>query len=331
MTASSLTEMGQLLFKGYAMPFMDAYLCKMKKNYAVVVCLFLGYWLFIAALAAQPNRDCRVFPRFVQNTGLNMQNVGFSTSDRMRMGLVLNEINPSTTAVLKTYQHPTWKNAGWLGPLVVTEKGEVWVAPVPVINTEKNKPKEQTRLWKVDALSGEMALALELPAPDINVQGQNPYGLLGLGYDCDNQVLYASSVSGSTMDAERGVVYAIRSHDRVVISKLEAVDVFGVGLGVVRGVKRLYFGKARSTDIYSIALNTDGSFSGQPRFELSLNDLGPRGDDRARKIRFAQDGTLTIHGLEFYFNLTAPTEKQETVYQFRYNESQQKWVLTGIQ
>jgi hypothetical protein len=52
---------------------------------------------------------------------------------------------------------------------------------------------------------------------------------------------------------------------------------------------------------------------------------------QARKIRFSPDGTMTITGIEFYFNLTAPTEKQETVYQFRYVPAQQKWMLTGIQ
>lgn len=40
---------------------------------------------------------------------------------------------------------------------------------------------------------------------------------------------------------------------------------------------------------------------------------------------------MTVHGVEFYFNLTAPTEKQETVYQFKYNGAQKKWQLTGVQ
>jgi hypothetical protein len=84
-----------------------------------------------------------------------------------------------------------------------------------VINTEKNKPTEQNRIWKVDAISGNMAVAVELPAPPDDPRHQNPYGLLGLGYDCDNGVLYASSVAGSTLNSEIGVLYAICRKSRV--------------------------------------------------------------------------------------------------------------------
>jgi hypothetical protein len=280
---------------------------------------------------AQPNRDCRVLPPFLSKTGLDIKTTALSTSERKTMGLVAIEINTKPGTTPKSYQDPTWKNAGWLGPMVITDKGDVWVAPVPVINTEKNKPAEQNRIWKVDAVSGNMAVAVELPVPPNDPEHQNPYGLLGLGYDCDNGVLYASSVAGSTLNSEMGVLYAVQATTKKTIATIDSLDAFGVGIGTIDGVKRLYFGKARIGAIYSVGLNPDGSFSDNPRLELSLDNLGPRGDDRARKIRFAPDGTMTITGIEFYFNLTAPTEKQETVYQFRYVPAQQKWMLTGLQ
>lgn len=291
----------------------------------------IGLLLATATVIAQPNRDCRVSPPFLSKTGLDLKATAFSTSERKTMGLVAIEVNTKPGVTPKTYQAPSWKNAGWLGPIVITDKGDVWVAPVPVINTEKNKPAEQNRIWKVDAVSGNMAVAVELPVPPNDPEHQNPYGLLGLGYDCDNGVLYASSVAGSTLNSEIGVLYAVQTATKKTIASIDSLDVLGLGVGTIDGVKRLYFGTARVGAIYSVGLNTDGSFSDDPRLELSLDNLGPRGDDRARKIRFTPDGTMTVTGIEFYFNLTAPTEKQETVYQFKYVPAQKKWMLTGVQ
>lgn len=34
---------------------------------------------------------------------------------------------------------------------------------------------------------------------------------------------------------------------------------------------------------------------------------------------------MLVYGVEFNFNLTAPTEKQETLYEFVWNEEEKKW------
>lgn len=282
----------------------------------------------ICCLEAQ-NRDCKATPPFTQAQGFDLSRSGFSTSERATMGLCYVEFAQTPQQKTRLYQHPSWRSAGWLGPMVITEKGEVWVAPIPVINLIDNRPNEQTRIYKVDAQTGEMKMVTELPKPTAPGP-ENPFGILGMAYDCDNGVIYATSVSGSDRDNERGRVFALRSSDLSIVAQLEGIDAMGVGVGYVAGEKRLYIGKVRTGDIVSVGLAKDGSFIGTPQPALTLEDLGPRGDDRARKIRFSTDGTLTIQGVEFYFNLIAPAEKQEAVYQFKYDIGTQKWVLVGI-
>jgi hypothetical protein len=34
---------------------------------------------------------------------------------------------------------------------------------------------------------------------------------------------------------------------------------------------------------------------------------------------------MQVYGVEFNFNLTAPTEKQESVYEFNWNDETKKW------
>jgi hypothetical protein len=91
----------------------------------------IGLLLAAATAIAQPNRDCRVLPPFLSKTGLDVKATALSTSERKTMGLVAIEVNTKSDITSKMYQDPTWKNAGWLGPMVITDKGEVWVAPVP--------------------------------------------------------------------------------------------------------------------------------------------------------------------------------------------------------
>ena len=72
-------------------------------------------------------------------------------------------------------------------------------------------------------------------------------------------------------------------------------------------------------------LNEAGNFYGKPQIAFTLDNLGARGDDKVRRIRTNSDGNLIVHGIEFNFNLIAPREKQETIYQFIYDDEEKKW------
>jgi hypothetical protein len=273
-------------------------------------------------------KDCRVMPTFVQKLGFDLSKSAFSTSERKKMGLCFVEL--SETGENKIYQHPSWKKAGYLSAIAITEKGEVFCVPTPVINTLHNKAAEQNFLYKVDAKTGELIKAIELPIL-AKANPNHPYGLIGLAYDCDSKVLYASSLMGSTSEKENGVVYAIQTSDMTVIAQLTDMDVMGIGLIQKGSEKRLMLGSTRSGAIQSIALDEKGNFKEKPNYEFSLEGLGQRGDDIAKKIRMTSDGTLTITGIQFYYNLTAPTEKPESKYIFKYIPLQQQWQLLQVQ
>jgi hypothetical protein len=273
-------------------------------------------------------KDCRAMPAFVQKIGFDLSKSAFSTSERKKMGLCFVEL--SETGENKIYQHPSWKKAGYLSAIAITEKGEVFCVPTPVINTLHNKVAEQNFLYKVDAKTGELIKVLELPIL-AKANPNNPYGLIGLAYDCDLKVLYASSLMGSTLEKESGVVYAIQISDMKVIGQLTDMDVMGIGLIQKGSEKRLMLGSTRSGAIQSIALDEKGNFKEKPNYEFSLEGLGQRGDDIAKKIRMTSDGTLTITGIQFYYNLTAPTEKPESKYIFKYIPLQQQWQLLQVQ
>jgi len=109
------------------------------------------------------------------------------------------------------------------------------------------------------------------------------------------------------------------------LDQLPATDVLGMGIAYTAGQRRLYFGIQQNSDVYSVKLKSNGNFDGKPRVEFSLEGLGPRGDDKVRRIRLDKDGSLLVYGMEFNVNLVPASEKQETIYSFSYDEETGKW------
>lgn len=269
--------------------------------------------------------ECKKQPAFVPSIGFNPQISGFSTSEKKVKGLAFIQFSPNgNPAEQKVYQHPSWKSAGFMGPMALDELGNIYVAPIPMVNVLENQTEKQNIIYKIDSKTQEMSQLINLPSAQ-KPSEQNAYGLLGMVYDCRTRFLFASSVLGSDREKEVGRIYSIDVKSGKVIDQLENVDAMGVGINYLNQKNRVFFGKARVSEIWSVEVDKEGKFVGEPRLEINLEDLGPRGDDKARKIRFAPNGDMLVQAINFYFNLTAPTEKQETAYTFRYDVGQGKW------
>jgi hypothetical protein len=251
---------------------------------------------------------------------LGFSNPALSTSEKARPGLWVIEAQEGG----RRYQHPSWARAGFLAPIERDGEGNVYVAPAPTINTLLNPPAEQNAVWRVDAQTQQMEQFVVLPnaAP---TNEQNVFGALGLAYDCETASLYVSSVYGSTRMQEAGRIYRVDAKTKQVAAQLENMDAFGLRVfNSIKG-KRLYYGLARRAEIWSVDLDDAGNFTGKPRREFSLDGLGPRGNDKARRINFLSATEAAVFGIEFDFNLIAPTEKQETLYRFRYDPLKDSW------
>ncbi|MBL0331878.1 MAG: hypothetical protein IPP65_03380 [Chlorobi bacterium] len=305
----------------------------MKKGISILLLLLLNLSIIVKSqqgggTAGFSSNTCKQLPEFARKLGFNVSLAAFSTTEKKTKGIVFMEYTNSPNR--RVYQHPTWKLVGTLGPIVTTEEGVVFTAPLPSVNILENLPMKQNIIYRINPNTGEMGSFLDLPKAK-NPGPTNSFGILGMDYSCDKKVMYVSSVSGSDLKTEYGRIFAISLNQGKpeIINQLNNIDGFAVCYGTLNSEKRLFFGRARTSDVYSIAVDEKGKFIGKPRFELTLVQLGPRGDDRARKIRFV-NGDLVISGVEFFFNLIAPSEKQETQYTFRYSEYYNQWQLVGL-
>lgn len=269
--------------------------------------------------------NCKTMPPFIRKlSGFNPHSSYFSTSDIRKMGLVLIEPDSKQGSVPHMYQHTSWKKGGWLAPIVLDEAGNIYSAPAPFINPLDNPIKDQNTIYWVNGQSGEMNTFLRLPMPD-TVSTNNAYGIIGMLYLCETGTLYVSTVLGSDRHVQRGGLYAIDIKNKKIIDKITGWDIMGLGISYASGKRQLFFGDGRSSNIYSVNLNKSGNIIDPPVIAFSLDDLGPRGDDKVRRIMTDDNGNLEIHAIEFNYNLIAPREKQEATYFFIYDVNSNKW------
>lgn len=253
---------------------------------------------------AVPIDNCARPPKFAVARGITTPIL--STSDRIRSGISLYNSKPDGS-VGEPFQFPSWTSAGRLGAFVVNELGDVFVIPVPNVNTLENPAEHQNWLYKIDSNSAELKVFAKLPVKKQPNQ-QNPYGLLGLAYDCERKLLYISSVSGSGPNEELGQVFVVSAANGTLLDTLPDIDVIGLGIASEGSKRWLYLGKARSSEIVRTALTASGAFENKSVEQVVRIDLFDK--LRARKIRAAEQG-LTISTTEFYFNLIAQTEFEQ--------------------
>jgi hypothetical protein len=274
-------------------------------------------------------KDCRAQAPFFSRFGFTTNRCAISTSEKKLMGVAL--IDAATPIDnRKSYQDESWKKFGSMGPIAITETGEIFLAPVPFVNVLDNKREDQNKLYTINANTAVMTELINF-GTTAKKNNQNGFGVMGLGYDCDSKLLYASSIAGSDKNNENGTIYCIdaKTNPSTIVDKLTNTDAIGIGVAFFNDKKRLFYGNARNHKIYSVELKDNGAFTKNIREEFTLSDVGPRGDDVARKIRFTPDGQMQVTGIQFYYNLTAPTQKQESVYTYTYDVSKGEWIKTA--
>lgn len=272
--------------------------------------------------------NCRTIAPFVRKMDFDVSRSGFSSNESNIKGIALVQF-PKTaadSASKKVYAHPSWSKYGFMGSITTDNKGNAYTAPIPKVNTLDSPLSTLNRIYKIDGQTGEMQLFCKLPMADTSA-GVVAFAVLGVYYDCHADKLYAATVAGSTREEEKGVIYMINVQTGEIEDELTGHDAVTVFVAGITGEKRLYFGNARGSEILSVKLNKKGKFKGDLKTEFSLEQLGPRGDDKARRIRLDERGNMMVFGVEFNYSLAAQSNKPETLYRFGYDRGAGKWVF----
>ncbi len=276
-------------------------------------------------------KSCKTIAPFIQKLGASAANTAFSSTENNTKGIVLIDVTKNyNDSNRKVFADSSWKKFGYMGAITTDDKGNTYTAAIPFVNTLDLPYEKMNIVYKIDAITGKMEVFCALPKP-AKSDGMVPFAILGIYFDCHSKKLYVSSVATSNSEEERGVIFVVDVATAKVIDTLSGYDALGIFVGGNTGIKQLYFGSARTSNIYSVELNKNGRFRTKNCVkEISLDNLGSRGNDKARRIRYDQYGNLVIQGIDFNYNLAAQTNKLETGYKFVYNVDKKIWEFASI-
>lgn len=267
---------------------------------------------------------CKRSPKFRETQGFSTRSV-LSTAERGVKGAIMVEVD-ANGQVTRNYQHPSWDDAGYLGHVVLDRAGNIYAFPAPYVSLIDNPPALQNIIYRIDSATAEMTRFYTLTAPALPA-GENPFGIMGLAYDCDTESLYASSVAGSTRAETLGQIVRLDLATHEVRFQYEGVDAFGVGLYIGPTGKRLYYGLARTPEIYSIGVDDAGDLLDDIRLEITLPDPTLK----ARRLIFAADGSLQVRSRPFDFNLIVTSDRPEVLFTYQFDDVTQQWQLVQPQ
>lgn len=239
--------------------------------------------------AGSAGANCATAPKFLAKLELG-NNALFEISDTHRLVLLLP--SPDSDAVSK-YQNQSWSQAGLVGAFAMDRQGNVYVAPTPRLGPGVKTARPQNVLYKVDTNTGQLDAFVTLPdaaAPS----PENPFGIMGLAYDCDTNSLYVSSLAGSTADKEAGHIYRVDLNLGAVAGRMDNVDALGLAVGNAANGKVLYFGSARAPRLRAVNLDASGNFQGAARDAGALT-----GAERALRLTITSPGAMTAQTVDF--------------------------------
>jgi hypothetical protein len=303
---------------------------------AIVAAVALGWWLLrareqaateSAAAVIGGTMGCRNLPAFTDRLGYT-DRLAVSTSEQDYAGLVIFDGRvplDADPAERDIHQEPSWDDAGTLGPFVLDRAGDIYTAPVPRTAVSDTPAGSLNTIYRVDGDTGELAPFLTLPGA-ADASSENPFGILGITYDCDANALYVSTVAGSDRQTERGKIVRVDLATKTVTD--EVVDIDAIGLAVFQGrnEKRLYVGLARSAEVGSVALDSAGHATGEFRSDIALDELSaPFGEPRVRRVSFEQ-ATMTLYVVPFSFTLRAVSDLQQVTVRYGYDAERDAWV-----
>ena len=263
---------------------------------------------------------CKRSPKFRDSLGFSTR-AAFSTIEQGVKGASMVEFDANGQA-LRSYQDPSWDDAGYLGHVVLDRGGNVYTFPAPYVSLIDNPPALQNILYRIDSTTATMTRFYTLTAPAPFTE-ENPFGMMGLAYDCDTESLYVSSVAGSTRAETLGQIVRLDLASREVRFRYEGVDAFGLGMYIGPTGKRLYYGLARAPEIYSIGVDQAGDLLADSKLEITLPDATVK----ARRIVFGTDGTLQVRSRPFDFNLIVTSDRPEVIYNYTFDPASQTWQL----
>ena len=220
--------------------------------------------------------------------------------------------------------HPkAWETFEHFSTYALDKQGNIFLAPMPFISIKQTTFNLQKNIYKLDSLTGKIFIFMHFD--EVLPSASNPYGIISLVYDCDDDTLWVSAIDESNYREEKGVIYHIDIKSKEVLQKIEGTDALTLRLLNSKNGKFLLLGSARKNALYGFKIEQQKIVSDS---KIKLLEL-PSANERIRKIKITKENVLELQTIPFSYTLIAETstnqerkeyevEWNETVHQFEF-------------
>jgi len=217
--------------------------------------------------------------------------------------------------------HPkAWETFEHFSTYALDEVGNVYLAPMPFISIHPTTFNLQKNIYKLDTKTGKIEIFIHFD--DVHPSSSNPFGIISLVYDCDDQTLWVSAIDESDYREEKGVIYHIDVKTKKVLKKVLNVDALTISLLKTEKGKYLLMGSARKNGLYAYEISASKIV--EPA--IKLLEL-PSANEHIRKIKVRGDNLLELQTIPFSYTLIAETsnQKERNHYDAKWDNNNNSW------
>lgn len=262
-------------------------------------------------------RSCSRLPMFLYQNGIKKPIIDLS---QMRYKGIAFYYGHNFNKVLHKKE---WERYDALGTYTIDNIGDIYLTPNPFISIKPSTFNLQKAIYKIDSKSGKLTRWLEID--DVRPNPNNPYGLISIVFDCDNNSLIASSIDESNYKAQKGIIYEINPKTQDIINRIVGFDALTINILHTKNNKYLLAGSARDNGVYAFV------FDGNKLIDTSYKLFNlPNPMLRVRKIRVIGKNTIKLEAIKFNYSLVAETnKKQRFIYIATYNPKSSTWQIVA--
>ncbi len=219
--------------------------------------------------------------------------------------------------------HPkSWMRFDHFSSYILDPEGNMYLTPMPYISVNPNTFNLQKSIYKLDSNSGKLSRWMSID--EVKAGSNNPFGIIAIDYDCEDDTLWVSAIDESNYQQQKGVIYHIDIKHRTILQRIKGIDALSLKILYTTQGKYLLAGSARENLLYAFSMER-GRLSSTPQTLLSLPDA----NEHIRKIIVRGKNHLELQTIPFSYTLIAQTVEQgiRTNYDAYFDTHSHKWKL----
>ena len=223
----------------------------------------------------------------------------------------------------KSLHLKTWEKFDYFSTYALDPMGNMYLTPMPFISVKEKTFEFQKNIYKLDTNSGKLSVWMTLD--DVLASLNNPFGVISLVYDCEDNTLWVSAIDETSYKVNRGVIYHIDIKTKKILQTINGIDALTLQLIRSEKGKYLLVGNARKNELNAFQIKQKKLISKT----LTLVKLADA-HEHIRKIKIRANNVLELQTIPFSYTLIAETSGNDdrNYYLLEWNELSASWVLS---